>query len=468
MGKSKFFIVEDDLFYSKLIQHKISMDPDFEVRIFNSGQSLLDNLHENPQVISLDHSLPDYTGLELLPIIQKYSPNSQVIVLSAQNDVQTALKLMKAGAYDYLIKDNEAIEKLWLLVHKANERSVLELELKDLTMEVSSKYNFKDYITGNSDSMQVVFDLLKKTSQTKINVIVSGETGTGKELIAKAIHFNSSRMKKPFVSINMAAIPKELIESELFGYEKGAFTGAEQSKSGKFEDAHNGTLFLDEIGEMDLNSQSKLLRVLQEREVTRLGSNKTIAIDVRIVVATHKNLYQEVKEGRFREDLFYRLMGLQITLPPLRDRGSDIIILATKFIKDFCSENEIEIKALSKDAQHKIASYPYPGNVRQLKSIVEIAVVMSDEKIIHANDINFNESEKLDNLFIGEKTLETYTEIIIHYYLKKYDNNVIKVSEILDIGKSTIYNMLKKSRTIGESMHYDFSEGNSNKMLVVA
>lgn len=468
MGKSKIFIVEDDLFYSKLIQHKISMDPDFEVRIFNSGQSLLDNLHENPQVISLDHSLPDYTGLELLPIIQKYSPNSQVIVLSAQNDVHTALKLMKAGAYDYLIKDNEAIEKLWLLVHKANERSVLELELKDLTMEVSSKYNFKDYITGNSDSMQVVFDLLKKTSQTKINVIVSGETGTGKELIAKAIHFNSSRMKKPFVSINMAAIPKELIESELFGYEKGAFTGAEKSKSGKFEDAHNGTLFLDEIGEMDLNSQSKLLRVLQEREVTRLGSNKTIAIDVRIVVATHKNLYQEVKEGRFREDLFYRLMGLQITLPPLRDRGSDIIILATKFIKDFCSENEIEIKALSKDAQHKIASYPYPGNVRQLKSIVEIAVVMSDEKIIHANDINFNESEKLYDMFIGEKTLEAYTEIIIHYYLKKYDNNVIKVSEILDIGKSTIYNMLKKSRTIGESMHYDFSEGNSNKMLVVA
>ena len=469
MGKSKIFIVEDDQFYSKLIHRKISMDPDFEVQIFNSGQSLIDNLHENPQVISLDHSLPDYTGLELLPIIQEQCPNCQVIILSAQNDVQIALKLMKAGAYDYLIKDNEAIDKLWLLVHKANERSVLEHELKDLSMEVSSKYNFKDYITGNSEPMQVVFDLLKKTSQTKINVIISGETGTGKELVAKAIHFNSTRMKKPFVSINMSAIPQALIESELFGYEKGAFTGADQSKSGKFEDAHNGTLFLDEIGEMDLNSQSKLLRVLQEREVTRIGSNKTVSIDVRIVVATHKNLYLEVKEGRFREDLYYRLMGLQVMLPPLRERGSDIILLATKFIKDFCSENEIEHKALSKEAQHKIACYQFPGNVRQLKSIIEIAVVMSDEKIIHAADINFNESDKLDDdLFVSEQTLETYNEIIIQYYLKKHDNNVMKVSEILNIGKSTIYNMLKRSRIFGASLHNEYSEEQRNKIMVEA
>jgi DNA-binding NtrC family response regulator len=353
---------------------------------------------------------------------------------------------MKAGAYDYLIKDNEAVEKLWLLVHKANERSVLEKEINVLSNEISTKYNFKDYIVGNSESMQSVFDLLKKTSQTKINVIISGETGTGKELVAKAIHYNSTRMKKPFVSINVAAIPKELIESELFGYEKGAFTGADKSKPGKFEEADKGTLFLDEIGEMDLNSQSKLLRVLQEREVTRLGSNKNVPVDVRLLVATHKDLFQEVKEGRFREDLFYRLLGLQIILPPLRERVSDIILLSNVFIKEFCKENQIALKTLSKEAQQKLNSYKFPGNVRQLKSVVEISVVMSDGSIIGPDDIIFNESEKLENLFVEEKTLDQYNSMIIKYYLNKHHNNVLKVAETLNVGKSTIYRMLKERK----------------------
>jgi DNA-binding NtrC family response regulator len=350
---------------------------------------------------------------------------------------------MKAGAYDYLIKDNEAIEKLWLLVHKANERSVLEDEIKTLSTEISTKYNFKDYIVGNSEPMQAVFEILKKTSQTKINVIISGETGTGKELVAKAIHFNSTRMKKPFVSINVAAIPKELIESELFGYEKGAFTGADKSKPGKFEEADKGTLFLDEIGEMDLNSQTKLLRVLQEREVTRLGSNKNVPIDVRLLVATHKDLNHEVQEGRFREDLYYRLLGLKIILPPLRARESDILLLSNVFIKEFCKENQLAIKTLSKEAQLKLNSYPFPGNVRQLKSVVEIAVVMSNENTIMAEDIIFGQSENLENLFESEKTLDQYNSLIIKYYLNKHQNNIVKVAEILDIGKSTIYRMIK-------------------------
>jgi len=443
MGKSKIFIVEDDVFYSKLIHHRISMDPDFDVQIFNSGQALIDNLHENPQVISLDHSLPDYVGLELLPIIRERCPNAQVIVLSAQNDVQIALKLVKSGAYDYIIKDNDAIDKLWLLIHKANERSVLEDEINVLSNEIATKYNFKDYIVGNSEPMQAVFEILKKTSQTKINVIISGETGTGKELVAKAIHFNSTRMKKPFVSINVAAIPKELIESELFGYEKGAFTGADKSKPGKFEEADKGTLFLDEIGEMDLNSQTKLLRVLQEREVTRLGSNKNVPIDVRLLVATHKDLNHEVQEGRFREDLYYRLLGLKIILPPLRDRESDIILLSNVFIKEFCKENQLALKTLSKEAQLKLKSYLFPGNVRQLKSVVEIAVVMSNNDTIMAEDIIFGQSEKLETLFESEKTLDEYNSMIVKYYLSKHQNNVVKVAEILNIGKSTIYRMIK-------------------------
>ena len=280
---------------------------------------------------------------ELLKKVRREKPNIQFIVLSAQEDITTAVELFQTGVYDYIVKDSSAMDKLWHLVHKALERSTLHEQVRVLEEEVANKYNFQETIRGSSAPMQKVFGLLEKTVKTNITVTVTGETGTGKELVAKAIHFNSLRIKKPFVAVNVAAIPKELIESEMFGYEKGAFTGADQPRAGKFEEADNGTLFLDEIGEMDLNMQSKLLRVLQEREVTRLGSNKVIPIDIRIVAATHRDLYKEVKEGRFREDLYYRLLGIKVDLPPLRDRGSDILMLAKLFVSEFCKENKLVV-----------------------------------------------------------------------------------------------------------------------------
>ena len=245
----------------------------------------------------------------------------------------------------------------------------------------------------------------------------------------------------PLVTVNVAAIPKDLIESELFGHEKGAFTGVDACRIGKFEQANNGTIFLDKIGEMDITMQAKLLRVLQEKEVTRLGGNQSIPLDVRVIVATHRNLATEVKEGRFREDLNYRLLGLQIALPPINEGGNDIILLCKHFIDDYCKENKK--KLLSTEAQKKLFNYHFQGNIRELKANVEIACVMSNDGVIQETDLTFNSEKSINNMFIQEMSLDDYNNLIIKNYLEKYDNNVITVAKKLNIGKSTIYRMLK-------------------------
>jgi DNA-binding NtrC family response regulator len=434
--------------YAKILQHKLSQDPEFEVRQFSNGATFMRFLDDQPDIVTLDHSLPDMTGLELLKKIKTAHPGIQVIVLSAQEDVSTAIEMLRNGAFDYIIKDAQAMEKLWHLVHQAKEKSDLQREVENLSSEIAEKYDFQEYIKGSSVTMQKVFSLLQKSVNANITVSITGETGTGKELAAKAIHFNSNRMRKPFVAINVAAIPKELIESELFGFEKGAFTGADQTRQGKFEEANQGTLFLDEIGEMDLNMQAKLLRVLQEREVGRLGSNKMIPIDVRIVVATHRDLRQEVKKGNFREDLYYRLMGISIDLPPLRDRGNDILILAKYFKDQFCKENKMMKKDFTPAAAEKLLKYAYPGNVRELKALVEIAAVMSEGRYIEHTDLQFQQNNDVDDFIKEDLTLEEYNQRIIMWYLNKYNHNVVQVAEKLAIGKSTLYRMIKEGKLI--------------------
>jgi two-component system response regulator AtoC len=446
MGRVKVFVVEDDLMYSKILKHKLSLDPEFDVKLFSDGKSFERYIDDKPDIVTLDHSLPDITGLELLKKIKKRQPNIKVIVLSAQEDVATALEMLRNGAYDYIIKDTQAMDKLWHMIHQANEKIELEKEVEMLSNEIGAKYDFHKYIKGSSAPMQKVFTLLEKSTMANITVSITGETGTGKELVAKTIHYNSSRIRKPFVAINVAAIPKDLIESELFGYEKGAFTGADQSRAGKFEEANKGTIFLDEIGEMDQNMQAKLLRVLQEREVCRLGSNKMIPIDVRIIVATNKDLKQEVRNGNFRDDLYYRLMGVSIDLPPLRERGNDILVLAKVFAEDFCRENRFVKKEFSNACIEKLLKYYFPGNVRELRALVEIAVVMSEGKMIEAHDIQFQKQNDVVDFMQEELTLEEYNSRIIKWYLNKYNNNVLQVADKLDVGKSTIYRMIKEGR----------------------
>jgi transcriptional regulator with PAS, ATPase and Fis domain len=324
-----------------------------------------------------------------------------------------------------------------------NEINGLRKQVEHLKEQVGNKYDFSKFLIGTSNQIEKVFSLIDKAAKSNITVSVTGETGTGKEMVAKAIHYNSDRQKKAFVAVNVAAIPRDLIESELFGHEKGSFTGANTRRIGKFEEANNGTLFLDEIGEMDINLQAKLLRVLQEREITRVGGNENVPINVRIIVATHRNLPEEVQNKTFREDLYYRLIGLPIYLPPLRERGNDIIILAKHFMDGFCKENGSDKKSLSSDAQQKLLSYQFPGNVRELKSVMELSVVLSDGETVLPEHISVSGTATLNNLMSHEKSLKEYETQIIQHFLDKYDKDVLLVAKKLDVGKSTLYRMIQ-------------------------
>ncbi|MFY8004423.1 MAG: sigma-54-dependent transcriptional regulator, partial [Chitinophagaceae bacterium] len=435
----RIFILEDDLWYATMLEHYLSLNPDYLVSKFDNAKDLLSKLHLNPDVITLDYSLGDTDGGKVLKKIKEYNAEIDVIVISGQEDISTALELLKAGAFDYIVKNEETEERLWSVLKHLREIKGLKKEVETLKTELKKTYDFSKVLVGQSEGIKKVFSLIEKASQTNITVSVTGETGTGKEVVAKAIHYNSNRHKQPFIAINVAAIPKDLLESELFGHEKGAFTGAVTTRIGKFEEANKGTIFLDEIAEMDILLQAKLLRVLQEREITRIGSNQVIPIDVRIIVATHRNLLEEVNAKNFREDLYYRLLGLPIHLPPLRDRGTDIIILAKHFSHNFCTENKLPVKSLSQEAINKLLSYHFPGNIRELKSVIELAVVMSDGGTIEEKDVNLNRTGSIANVINNEVTLREYEINIIKHFLEKYNQDVMLVAKKLDIGKSTIY-----------------------------
>jgi len=443
MNPYKIYIIEDDPWYGEVLEYHLSLNPDYAIVRYSTAKECLANLYKQPDLITMDFSLPDMTGDKLYGKIREHDSTVPVIAISAQEDVAIAVGLLKMGVTDYLVKDENTKDVLWNSIIKIRETQHLRQQVTQLREELGQKYDFEKSVKGKSPALKKIFHLMEKASKTTINVSINGETGTGKEVVAKAIHYNSERRKMPFVAVNMAAIPRELIESELFGYEKGAFTGAIGRKTGKFEDAIGGTIFLDEIAELDMGLQSKLLRVLQEREVTRVGGNEKIRLDVRLIVATHKSLAQEVKQGRFREDLFYRIMGLPIELPPLRERDNDILILAKHFAEDFARENKIRSISLAQDAREKLMQYNYPGNVRELKAMIELAVVMSDGKEIKADDISFPTTRNDEIYTAVEKPLRDYTRDIIRFYLKKYDNDVLLVAEKLDIGKSTIYKMLQ-------------------------
>jgi DNA-binding NtrC family response regulator len=442
----KIFVVEDSEWYNRLLVHTLSLNPDFEIKSFFNGKDFLNSLHEAPDIVTLDYRLPDFTGLDVLKRIREEDSDVQVILISEQEDIDTVVSLLKMGAYDYISKSEDIRDRLLNTIKNIRNGIGLKREIKTLRKEVQKKYSFRESILGESPAIKTVYDLIDKALSTNITVIISGETGTGKELVAKAIHYNSRRKDKSFVTVNVTAIPSELIESELFGHEKGSFTGATYRRIGRFEEADLGTLFLDEIGEMELNLQAKLLRVLQEKEIVRIGSNKPVKTDCRIVVATNKNLKEEVKKGNFREDLYYRLLGLPIELPPLRDRGNDILILARYFIGKFCEENNILIKKLSVQSQKKLMNNPFPGNVRELKSVVELAVTLSAKDEIEPSDLVVDRGDPLSDIASDNLTLREYQVKIIKATLKKNNNDIKLAADKLDIGISTIYRILKEEK----------------------
>lgn len=440
----KIFVVEDNEWYNKLLVHTLSLNVDFEIESFFNAGDFLKRLNESPDIVTLDYKLPDMNGLEVLERIKRENSDIQVLLISEQEDIDTVVSLLRHGAYDYITKTNDIKERLLITVQNIRDGIGLKREISSLRREVQKKYLVRTSIMGESPAIKSVFGLIEKALETSITVVITGETGTGKELVAKAIHYNSKRRDKPFVPVNIAAIPSELIESELFGHEKGSFTGAANLRIGRFEEADGGTLFLDEVAEINISLQSKLLRALQEKEIVRIGSNKAVKADCRIIVATNKNLMDEVKKGNFREDLYYRLLGLPIEIPPLRERGSDILILSDYFVEKFCADNEISLKKLSSGSRKKLMSFPFPGNVRELKSVIELAVTLSESDTIMPENILLHAGDSFSGILPGDLTLRQYEIKIIKAALKNHNNDFKLVAQKLDIGVSTIYRMLKE------------------------
>ncbi|MFD3000935.1 sigma-54-dependent transcriptional regulator [Pontibacter toksunensis] len=440
--RTKIFVLEDDLWYSQFLSYHLSLDETHEVVTFGSVNEFLHNLTNAPDIVTLDYHLPGYDGEMILNRILELSPNTYTIVISGQEDISKAVNTIKQGAYDYIVKNEHTKERLWSIVEKVKEHITLKNEIEALRKEVYQKQEMGKEIVGSSEPIQKIFKLVQKAASTSINLVITGETGTGKEFTAKAIHQRSNRAKKPFVTVNISAIPGKLLESELFGNEEGAFAGATHQQIGRFEEAQGGTLFLDEIGELGFDLQVRLLRVLEEREIVRVGSITPIPVDVRVVVSTHRNLLEEVRMGHFREDLYYHLLGMQIHLPPLRERGHDLLLIAQKVLQAFCEQNNMPAKSFTTNAQKKLLQHTYPGNIRELKAIVELAAVLSEAIHITPEDIQLPESTL--SQISEEKTLDEYIADTVQKYLEKYNYNVMCVADKLKIGKSTIYRMIRK------------------------
>jgi len=440
----KIYIFEDDRWYGAILEHHLSNNPNYQVLKFEKERDFFNAMYDVPDVVTLDYSLKEMDGGQVLQRIKEISPTTEVIIISGQRDVATAVKLLKAGSFDYIVKDDDTIERLLNVMLHLQEIKYLQKEVDNLKIALKNKFNYANSIIGQSEAIFKVHSLIEKASKTNITVSLNGQSGTGKEMVAKSIHYHSIRHQQPFIIFNGAAFSADLLEAELFGYEKNAFIGASEKRIGKFEQANKGTLFIKEIAELDLSLQAKLLRVLQEREFSRLGSSKLIPIDIRIIVSTQFNLLEEVNAKRFREDLYYRILGLTIELSPLQSRGNDILILAKYFLDIFCTENKIPTKSFSQAALKKLQAYSYPGNVRELKSIMELAAVLSDSNIINENDINIEAtSVNASALLQTESTLREYELKIINHFMEKYNDDILTVAKKLGIGKSTIYRLIQ-------------------------
>jgi len=389
-----------------------------------------------PDVVLLDLRLPDMHGLDLLKKLREKNLDAEIIVITAYGTVRTAVEAMKLGAFDYLTKPVD-LDELLLIIDRALEKHEREMEVNFLREEVE-RFRPKTELIGESAAIKEVLSMIYRVAPSSATVLITGESGTGKELVARTLHVASPRKNRRFVAVSCAAIPESLLESELFGYERGAFTGATKSKPGKFELADGGTLFLDEIGDLPLALQVKLLRVLQEKEVERLGSTLPRKVDVRIIAATNQDLREKVKEGSFREDLFYRINTINIHIPPLRERKKDILPLAEFFLRKFSREMRKDIKGFDREAKKALLSYQWPGNVRELINVVERAVVLSRKNIITADLLAL---EPLKSPF---PTLEELEREHIKKAIELAGGNLTRASELLGIHRNTLRVKIKK------------------------
>lgn len=470
-------LVADDEESMRWVLSKALGKKGFSVDLAIDGNEAMDLFMRNHYDLAvLDIKMPGISGLELLTRFQETQPQSLIVIMTAESSMKNAVEAMKRGAYDYITKpfDLDALDAILVKADRAREVSE---EVGRLKGELKNQYHIERSVIGNSKPMQEIYKTLGKVAPSDITVLITGESGTGKELVARAIHFNSTRLGKPFLALNCAAIPRELLESELFGFEKGAFTGATERKAGKFEQANGGTLFLDEIGDMPLDLQAKLLRVLQEKEITRTGGSSTIDVDVRIVAATNQDLKEKVKGKEFREDLFYRLNVVPLALPSLRERRDDIPLLVDFFIQAAREKLGTPALGCTDAALDLLSAYSWPGNVRELENTIQRAALLSPNQLLTPEDfaslsdaenedahdslealitaklrgsIGRMEVEDLSNLY--EMVLHQMERPLIQIVLEKTRNNQVKASEILGINRNTLR---KKIQTLNIDVKKD-------------
>jgi two-component system nitrogen regulation response regulator GlnG len=465
-------LVADDEESMRWVLSKALKKKGFTVDLASTGdqaQSMFDRTDYDLAI--LDIKMPGQTGLELLKRFRRLRPDTLVIIMTAESSMQNAVEAMKLGAYDYITKPFD-LNALDAIIIKAQKALDVTSEVHRLKTEIQEPYRLDRSIVGSSAAMQEVYKIIGKTAAADITVLITGESGTGKELIARALHYNSRRLGKPFIAINCAAIPRDLLESELFGHEKGAFTGATERRLGKFEQARGGTLFLDEIGDMPSELQTKLLRVLQEKEISRTGGNATIPVDVRIIAATNQDILEKIKQHEFREDLYYRLNVVPIVLPALRERMEDIHDLAHFFIDKANKELGVKIQGCCEETMKLLRSYHWPGNIREMENSIYRATLLASDQILAPADFpdlipNQNGSEQgtsLEDLISGklnaslsqmdvtelndlyDMVLQQMERPLIRIILEKTRNNQVRTAEILGINRNTLR---KKIKTLG-------------------
>ncbi|HXA49302.1 MAG TPA: sigma-54 dependent transcriptional regulator [Candidatus Acidoferrum sp.] len=439
--KKRILVVEDEEKLRRVIELQLTV-AGFDVDKAANAEDAL-KIVDRADMVLTDLKLPNMDGLEFLGLIRRQNSVVPVVMMTAFGSVETAVGAMKAGATDFLLKPF-SLDHLMQVVHKALEMRALRDENRQLKQELGRRYEF-DNIIGRSPAMQEIFTTIERVGPTRATVLLTGESGVGKDLIARAIHFHSPRKDRPLVKINCTAIPENLMESELFGYEKGAFTGAQTSKPGKFEQADTGTVFLDEIGDVPAAIQVKLLRVLQEREFERLGSNTTRHIDVRLVAATNQDLRAALEQGTFREDLYYRLNVVPIDIPPLRERKQDIPFLANHFVKKLAVDTGSQVETITDAGMEKLLSYHWPGNVRELENIIERSLVMAAGKQLDAGDIKLESaprprpqgSDGAPFLPAG-LSLDEYEQEIIREALRRAEGNKSQAARLLGLTRNAL------------------------------
>ncbi|HLG98425.1 MAG TPA: sigma-54 dependent transcriptional regulator [Bryobacteraceae bacterium] len=437
--RATVLVVEDEEKLRRVVELQLKTGG-YDVEQAGTAEEAL-KLADRVDLILTDLRLPGQSGLDLLMTLRRQDSRTPVIVMTAFGSIETAVEAMKAGAVDFLPKPF-SLDHLMTVIEKALELKNLRNENRELRAELSQRYEF-DNIVGRSDAMREIFATIERVAPTRATVLLCGESGVGKDMIARAIHHHSPRADRPFVKINCTALPENLMESELFGYEKGAFTGANTSKPGKFEQADTGTVFLDEIGDVPGSIQVKLLRILQEREFERLGSNKTRHIDVRVLAATNVDLRAALEQGTFREDLYYRLNVLPINIPPLRDRKEDIPFLANHFVRKFRKDLGSRVESISEGAMERLMSYQWAGNVRELENVIERSIVLSSGAVLEAADIKLDIAPKaraaaVDSFLPEGMTLDQFEQSIIKEALHRANGNKSQAARLLGLTRNAL------------------------------